>query len=160
VPPRIATPASNFKTCFLLGSGVSVPAGLPLMSAITEKVLNGKFRCGSDDLYRPVDDAVRNEMLHGAADDHMRRIQDFLRWLGARAGERYEKESRTVNYEDLAYLAGQIHDDYFGEYENPALVPFIDRATDDLDFLRSAPRQEAVEDLATLAGIQLHGAQA
>ena len=66
----------------------------------------------------------------------------FLDWLKSQANSRYaEIPERWVNYEDLAYLAGQISDDLIANYENPALQPFVRNALIDLSglFLEAAP---------------------
>jgi hypothetical protein len=57
-----------------------------------------------------------------------------------------------VNYEDLAYLAGQIYDDIYGEYENPAIAPFITEALSSLWEILSKLGNNPTERLGTLAG--------
>ena len=39
---------------------------------------------------------------------------------------------REVNYEDLYYVAAQIYDSEFGEYDNPIVQPFIDKILPDI----------------------------
>lgn len=54
----------------------------------------------------------------------METIGCLLRWLKGVVEMHYaENTSRVVNYEDLAYLAAQIHNDSTGNYENPAIGP-------------------------------------
>ena len=38
-----------------------------------------------------------------------------------------DTEGRTTNYEDIFYLAVQVHDDLWGEMENPAVRPFANK---------------------------------
>ena len=37
-----------------------------------------------------------------------------------------------INYEDLYYVAAQIYDSEFGEYDNPIVQPFIDKILPDI----------------------------
>jgi len=39
----------------------------------------------------------------------------------------YYSSERTINYEDIFYLAVQVRDDLQGEMENPAIRPFVNR---------------------------------
>lgn len=55
------------------------------------------------------------------------RIEQLISWLKGQAELRH-----AVNYEDLAYLAAQIRDDWLGQYETPALRPLICSALDSL----------------------------
>src|SRR6266404_4095499 len=119
------------KASFLLGSGTSVPAGLPQVADITHEVLSSEhYRRGTDGFFRPkrpcegVCDAV-----FGQRTADVERIQTLLKWLKVQAAIRYQSHpSRDVNYEDLAYLAAQIHDDFFDNYENPAIASFVNDA--------------------------------
>ena len=84
----------------------------------------------------------------------MRPILIFLDWLKAQANSRYaEIPNRWANYEDLAYLAGQIGDDIGHEYENPGLHPFVQNALMDLGGLfgtaTPAEARKKLRDLAT-----------
>lgn len=111
------------KVTFLLGSGISIPAELPSVGKLTNAILSGNGR-----QYRPLHEDEDHEQA--------RRIHVFLDWLKAQAARRYaEIPGRRVNYEDLAYLAGQISDDIAHEYENPALQPFVRNALIDLGAL-------------------------
>jgi len=115
------------KVCFLLGSGISRPASLPSVDELTSQVLAPKefFRC-SDGVYRRVEAVQQNPMLVQKQITDMERIEQLLRWLKGNAEVRYAADTeRRVNYEDLACLAAQIHNDSLDEYENPALGPFI-----------------------------------
>jgi hypothetical protein len=92
------------KLLFLVGSGVSLGAGLPSVTAITEQVLSGR----------------NDEVL------------DFLREVKGICDDYYGAfdPGRETNYEDLAFVAQQIVDAIPPlEYENPALGALIDRFT-------------------------------
>jgi hypothetical protein len=111
------------RTCFLFGSGISVPAGYPPVGEITEKVL-----CGNEQ-----------------KDEHESKVSSeetlaFTRWLKTIADAHYVRaEGRIVNYEDIFFLASQIQDDYRCEFENPALAPLLDKAVG--EFLSGAENQ-------------------
>jgi hypothetical protein len=103
------------KVCFLFGSGASVPAGMPKVGEVTERVLSG-------DDPSPVPNSTGLNKQKEAR-------QKYLRWLGIQVKRRYACEpDRPVNYEDLYYLTSQIHDDLSGEYDNPAVRPLIEKA--------------------------------
>ncbi len=97
------------QICFLFGSGISVPAGYPSVGDITKIVLSGKEPNAACESQKPSEVTLA-----------------FARWLKAIADARYIWEiGRTVSYEDIFFLASQIHDDCLDEFENPALVPLI-----------------------------------
>lgn len=58
-------------------------------------------------------------------DQELKRVLEFLGWLEVQANIRFEGSPHRANYEDLFYLATQLHDDLLDEYENPAIRPFI-----------------------------------
>jgi len=115
------------KVCFLVGSGISRPAGLPSVHEITKQVLSPKeFFLSSDGVYRRVEAVQPSPLLVQTQTPEMERIEQFLRWLKGLAELRYAADAgRWVNYEDLAYLAAQIRDDSHDQYENPAIGPLI-----------------------------------
>lgn len=128
------------KLCFLLGSGISQPAGLASVGQITEQVLSPKefFRC-SDGLYRRASAVQQSRELVQMQLPDLERLEQLLRWLKGHAEIRYAVDThRMVNYEDLAYLAAQIHDDAFDEYENPAIGPLVCCALNSLPDMCSA----------------------
>jgi len=111
------------RTCFLFGSGISVPAGYPSVGKITEMVL-----CGKEQKAEHESEVSSEETLA------------FTRWLKTIADAHYVRaEGRFVNYEDIFFLASQIQDDYLYEFENPALAPFLDKAVG--EFLSGAENQ-------------------
>ena len=127
------------KLCFLLGSGISRPAKLPSVQEITKQVLQPKefFRC-SDNVYRRASVVQQVPELAEWQMTELERIEQFLYWLKGQAEIRYAADtSRLVNYEDLAYLAAQICDDAFDEYENPAIGPLVCCAVNSLPGLCS-----------------------
>src|SRR5438128_1653601 len=101
---------------------------------------------------------ARAELQESVAFYRERAGEGWPDWLKAQANSRYaENPERWVNYEDLAYLAAQIHDDLAHEYENPALQPFVRNALIELAGLFSdAGLSAATEPLLELAGATVH----
>lgn len=128
------------KLCFLLGSGISRPASLPSVDELTAQVLAPRefFHC-PDEVYRRIETIQQSPVQVQMQMPAIERIEQFLCWLKGLAEVRYAADTgRRVNYEDLAYLAAQIHDDSVYEYENPALGPLICCALNSLPGLCSA----------------------
>ncbi len=145
------------KVTFLLGSGISIPAKLPSIGQLTIAILSGEGLIVQWDGRRVarIGDRPRSEYEENEGREKVRRILIFLDWLKVQANSRYaEIAERWVNYEDLAYLAGQISDDLADEYENPALQPFVRKALIDLRglFPGAAPRTVR-KKLRELAGL-------
>src|SRR6266404_5334494 len=156
-PDRETTSNSSrsMKLCFLLGSGISIPAKLPSVGDLTNAILSGDgLIIESDSSVSRITDRNRPQYEEQQGREKVSRIRTFLDWLKAQANSRYaEIPERWVNYEDLAYLAGQIHDDLAHEYENPALQPFVRNALIDLAGLFSGAGLSAeTESLLELAG--------
>lgn len=102
------------NVCFLFGSGASVPAGFPTVAAITEQIVSESSHAAS---------------LFVASDTLANGRSKFLRWLGIQIKRRYDTEGdHAVHYENLYFLAKQLHDDLLDEYDNPALRPFVEAA--------------------------------
>jgi hypothetical protein len=143
----------KMNTCFLLGSGISRPAGLPSVDCITKQVLLPEhFFKHTDGTFMRV--ALQNQPNPISIEEQRRQMQDIsglLRWLKGLAELRFASDlKRSVNYEDLAYLATQIRDDAGDEYENPALVPLkccVLNALPTLCF-EQADKQQALGDFA------------
>ncbi|MGJ3243267.1 MAG: SIR2 family protein [Opitutales bacterium] len=128
------------RLCFLLGSGISRPAKLPSVDEITEQVLapNEFFRC-SDGVFRRASVVQQSPEIIQMQMPDLEKIKRLLCWLKGHAEIRYAADpQRSVNYEDLAYLAAQIHDDASDEYENPAIGPLVCCALNSLPDMCSA----------------------
>jgi hypothetical protein len=103
------------KYTLLFGSGVSVPAEAPSMDKITERVLSGE--------------AVAQRYVASAREAVADGPQRLLSWLEGQVRSRYADEpERPVNYEDLYFLTTQMQDDLTGDYDNPAIRPFLEAA--------------------------------
>lgn len=117
---------------FLLGSGVSLPSGAPSTDQLTQDLLSDDipYLRWTDGRYYRRNGAVSPILPEGAPNLHQ--IAKFIRYLAQLVSAYYENRvnpagciCRTVNYEDLAYLAVQASETINRERDNPALVPFI-----------------------------------
>ena len=113
------------RLVMLLGSGVSLNAGMPSVRTITDHVLSGEDVIRhSDGRYYVVSEP---EPFHERA--QVEEAIAFLQELKTIADRYYalHEPERDTNYEDLAYFARQIDDAISLEYENPALAPLIEQ---------------------------------
>ena len=133
------------KTAFLFGAGISIPAELPSTTDITEFLLNSKniFR-HSDETYfiKQANSPIPHDEVK-----YVLRNQIFLKRLKIEAELFYLNwTNKIVNYEDLYYLATQISDCETGEFDNPAIQPFIDKIYPDIKHLLKETRPINTED--------------
>ena len=109
----------------LLGSGASISAGMPSVAEITRRVLSGEnvFR-HSDQIFYLADELGDHHVT-----EPVKAAVSFLDELKAISDSYFavHDPERETNHEDLAYLARQIDDAISFEYENPALVPLIEK---------------------------------
>lgn len=127
----------------LLGSGASVPAGMPTVGQITDRVLSGEnvLKHGSD--FRLVDELPpHSEVFRMGVEDAVA----FVRELETLCDEYFasQDKTRTTNYEDISYVARQIEDGLLSEYENPALLPLNERL--------GVPAERSRQELLEIAG--------
>jgi hypothetical protein len=112
------------RIAFLLGSGTSRCAGMPDVAEISEQVRSGTgVFLGTEQLFH-LDPANPNfELLRPRAEPVIR----FMRTLDDVCRDYYDtfEPGRTVDYEELAFLAGQIQRAVDLSEENPALLPLI-----------------------------------
>src|SRR5579862_2331080 len=101
---------------FLLGAGVSIPAGAPTTQDLTEKIR----RVGNYDRYSD------GTFVMGGRydlDDHLWRsgVASTIELLDAHCRRYFNVNrcSRTPNYEDWFYAANQLNEHLSEEYENP-----------------------------------------
>ncbi|HUI07984.1 MAG TPA: hypothetical protein VL486_13370 [Verrucomicrobiae bacterium] len=105
------------KLMLFLGSGISVPSGLPRAKEITDSLLNESWHL--DEIsFRP-----------GPPRDHRDPtldLQCFLKSLKAYADGYYAlRGGQEANYEDIYYLVQQLRDDEQGRILNPAILDFL-----------------------------------
>ena len=115
------------KTAILLGAGSSIPAGFPSTQDMTERVLSGKgIHKHTDGLYHMMDVAGQ------PSSQTTQLVKEMVQKLFEEA-KCYYSSNRTINYEDIFYLAVQVRDDLQGEMENPAVKPFVDKLREQIE---------------------------
>lgn len=110
---------STNRLVFLLGSGISKPADLPLTNQLTNTVLAG---------------------------DHY--ICSFLGTLRDVLEGYFEELNRSSNYEDLYYACSQLTGHNSGNFENPVVVPFVQQLLGHLRSNRPGATEENLYDSA------------
>lgn len=112
------------RVVFLLGAGVSLPAGVPSTAALTDFVFDVQdhFRHSDERYYR------RERGGSGTFPSFvdLTALDQLLRILNRTCSDYFDKQDkhRGVNYEDIAFAAGQLHEHLAEEYENPVLEPY------------------------------------
>ncbi len=118
---------TKLRVCFLLGAGVSRPAGILDTNEVTRAVLDtsGVARHTDERYYRN----ARFQTLSSADRKIVAAIGNFLHWAREYCQGYFDEneKDREVNYEDLYYVAAQLHDHRSSEYENPAVEEFAKR---------------------------------
>ncbi len=127
----------------LLGSGSSVPGGMPTVGDITARVLSGENVLWNGSDYRVFDELPPSHEVFTEGVAEVIRFVGDLKQLCDDYFQSQEK-NRTANYEDIAYVARQIEDGLLSEYENPALLPLNERFSVEIG--------RTPEELARLAG--------
>jgi hypothetical protein len=117
---------------------------MPSVETITERVLSGEnvLRRGSDFLLVMSRDPPKPTLT-----PDVQPVVGFINELQQLCDEYFasQDKDRITDYEDIAYVAGQIVDGLVSEYENPALLPLnrqfgeeAGRTSDDLAGLAAA----------------------
>jgi hypothetical protein len=116
---------------FLLGAGVSIPAGLPSTTQLTELILHDdgfRLRGGR---FIPVKVEAHDRHFVGNRDP-VERIQAYLRMLRKEIACRLSVREDEVNYEQICDLAWRIYRQVSGEDQDPILLPFVRSILPDL----------------------------
>ncbi len=123
------------KFILLLGSGISIPAGMPSTEAITQKVLSGNGVMRHTDCKYYFGPPLFAHM--GQPDEHIPRVVSFISRLKTEIDDFYRHSSsynnHVTNYEDLYYASNQIDDCLSGEYDNPVVKAFADKIYPDVE---------------------------
>lgn len=142
---------------FLLGSGVSFPAGMPSVDAITELILSGQgFMRHTDGNYYSGPGLYAHA---GLPDEHVPSIVAFLGLCKAEIDRYYQHNTqRRTSYEDLYYLINQIDGSESGDYDNPAVQSLIEKMLPALPQILISKRKHLRPDwsLKELASEALH----
>lgn len=112
------------RLLFLLGSGISVDARMPDVAQISAQVRSGEgVFFGSDLCFHLDPENPSFDRLRPPVEPTIR----FVRDLDRLAHDFYAAldPERSVDYEELAFLAGQIERAVNLSQENPALLPLI-----------------------------------
>lgn len=107
---------------FLLGSGTSIPSGMPSTKDITEQIMSGKNIFRHTDSRYYISETI-NDYEKSITKEYLPSVLHLLRTLKVLM-EEYDK-SEIINYEILFYFARQLHDFESGESVNMAIYPFI-----------------------------------
>lgn len=137
---------------FLLGSGVSIPAGLPCTQQLTTAVrdFNRWERYPGDSSFRHRCDARWSLASRFGKLSLPKGLPWFLRTLDAECQNYFDEveKPRRVNYEDLYYAASQIYEHSSDEYENPVLERFARALFDARRSLKSRSQLSALAQFA------------
>ncbi|MGA3288522.1 MAG: SIR2 family protein [Bacteroidota bacterium] len=103
---------------FLLGSGISLKAGIPCTGQITEAVLSGDgFHWSTDRRYYLGPRAIDYD------DGYISSVTKFLSRIKNEVDNYYSfnRRKHDTTYEDMFSVVSQLGDSEYGEYDNPAL---------------------------------------
>ncbi len=114
------------RVTFLLGSGISIPAGMPCTQDITKQIFAGesvvsRHSTGTYNFSHPIHDNL------APRDYIVSHVINFLKRLKIEIDQYYQndKDEILTNYEDLYYVTTQIHDSESGNYNNPVVQPLL-----------------------------------
>ena len=130
------------RVSFLLGSGISIPAEMPSLTTITERVLSGSGVVRHTDGRYYLGGPDRDIMT-----GYVERCVEFLKILCSEIEKYYKSRpyhKSPPNYEDLYYVAFQIYESEVGAHDNPVVQPFVDRILPDIKRLLVG-RQDDIE---------------
>lgn len=130
------------RIAFLLGSGTSIPVGLPSTKDLTQKIMAG------EGIKREGDGTYNLGQAHnGFNNEYIEKVTKFLKRIKVEVDNYYKAKSyRETNYEDLCYISSQICDNEIGEYDNPAIQPLIEKIIPDIASLYPGKENEHLEE--------------
>ena len=112
------------KIAFLLGSGISLKAGLLNVNEITNKILIGEgiSHHATGYYFIPPPYSHFNIPCY-----NMKRILVFINFIKDKLDIYYKKydELHLTNYEDIFFILRQLHDEIYGEHENLIVSDFL-----------------------------------
>lgn len=101
-----------------LGSGISLPSGVPGVQELTDSILTGEW-------YQHTDRRFYAGSSAPGLSNPVPVLQEFLGKLKPLADQCHPLDGQKGNYEDLYFLAEQISDDARSQVDNPAIHPFV-----------------------------------
>lgn len=112
------------KFVFLIGSGLSCSAGLPSVDEVTNEIysLDNTFKHSNNHFYKS--GCKPSKKLFPEHYEYNHIIQKILK-IAENEIEKYYGHNYKANYEELYYLIKQVEDKF--EYDNPAILPFIEK---------------------------------
>jgi len=123
------------RVSFLLGAGVSLPAGMPSTDELTTIILQGNnWGRHTDAKYYPNYRGVNGNNSVIAVLKYLSVIKDEISQFYLE----YEKDWRKFNYEVLYYVITQIDDSIHGEYENPVVYALVKKIEDRISAILSS----------------------
>jgi hypothetical protein len=128
------------NACFLIGSGLSQPAGYPSTDDLTRLIMSGEGI--TKDLTQRYYFGEEFEAQQLNARRQVERNLKVLQAISNECERYYELAGRKVNYEDIAGVAFQLRDALSGEYDNPSLYPMIVKMRTELSSLFFAERDQ------------------
>ena len=109
------------RVTILLGSGSSLPAGLPSTDELTRKVRTG------DGIMRHTDGVYRFSQDPAPSEWNARVLLLTNALFSEIAAYYSDRPTHPVNYENCCYVTTQLHDAESGEFDNPALMPLVEK---------------------------------
>jgi len=115
---------------FLLGSGISVPAGFPSIRQIMEQLLSGEGLIMRNQHFYF---GTQGYPFQNIAFRHIQRIIFLLKKVIEIIERQHGRsENEPVNYEEIAYVISQCYSHILGEYDNPVVEEFLKTIVDSL----------------------------
>ncbi len=119
-----------------LGSGVSIPSGLPDVTEITRRILEEKWFNHTDENFYKGEHRSEYFRPHNL----VFHLQSFLKYLKTLCDQYFaEHKVNTTNYEELYYICQQLKDESSGEILNPVIQPFAELVKRQIDDLIKKP---------------------
>ncbi len=115
------------SVCFLLGAGVSLPAGFPSTYAITDRIRGRKGAIQNTGGIYSRSSNPAGIHRHGDGPDCAQQLIETVADMPWGA-------NHSPNYEDLHYAVNEIHEHLSGNYDNPCLEPLIGQLLDKVDW--------------------------
>jgi hypothetical protein len=111
------------RISFLLGSGMSIPFGMPTTLQLTKKVLSGENVHRHSDGKYYFKNPNQKEIVQD--NEFVSRLVSFLKIVNEDVILYYKNRStKVVSYEDLYYVIDQLAENIYGNYDNPAIESY------------------------------------